>query len=144
MGCHSSVSPFQTGTPAYRASVSTVCWAVPRYSMPSKNRPSTRAVSATDSLWPIWLDAGSRTVTCAPWWYAATSNAHRVRVEVFSKISAMVRPTSRATSRPSARSALSRRVRSTSDDHSDGVKSSSRRKDRPVSDVVLVEDTGPC
>ena len=136
--------PFQTGTPAYRASVSTVSWAAPRYSIPSKNRPSTRAVSATDSLWPIWLDAGSRTVTWAPWWYAATSNAQRVRVEVFSKTSAIVRPTSRCTSRPSARSVLSVRVRSTSDHHSAGVKSSSRRNDRPVSEVVLVWDTGPC
>ena len=50
MGWNSSVSPFQTGTPAYAASVSTVSCEKPRYSMPSKVRPSTRAVSFIDSL----------------------------------------------------------------------------------------------
>ena len=60
VGCHSSVSPFQTGTPASRASVSTLLCAEPRYSIPSYIRPSTRAVSASDSLWPIWEPVGSR------------------------------------------------------------------------------------
>jgi hypothetical protein len=38
-----------------------------------------------DSLCPICDPVGSRYVTCAPWSCAATSNAVRVRVEVFSK-----------------------------------------------------------
>ena len=49
--------------------------------MASYIRPSTRAVSATDSLWPSWEPAGSRYVTCAPWSKEATSKAERVRVE---------------------------------------------------------------
>ena len=35
VGWNSSVSPFQTGTPADRARISTVSWAKPRYSIPS-------------------------------------------------------------------------------------------------------------
>ena len=35
---------------------------------------------------------------CAPWSFAATSNAVRVRVEVFSKISAMFLPARRGCS----------------------------------------------
>ena len=50
VGCHWSVSPFQTGTPAHSARVSTSAWAKPRYSMPSNIRPSTRAVSLADLL----------------------------------------------------------------------------------------------
>ena len=53
VGCHSSVSPFQTGTPAYLPRVSTLACAEPRYSIPSNIRPSTRAVSLIDSLCPI-------------------------------------------------------------------------------------------
>ncbi len=53
VGCHWSVSPFQTGTPANCASTSTVPWEKPRYSIPSNIRPSTRAVSFTVSLWPM-------------------------------------------------------------------------------------------
>ena len=60
VGCHSSVSPFHTGTPAYAARVSTLVCAEPRYSIPSYIRPSTRAVSAIDSLWPICEPLGSR------------------------------------------------------------------------------------
>ena len=45
----------------------------------------------------------------APWCAAATSNAARVRVEVFSKISAITRPASRCRSIPAARSAFSSR-----------------------------------
>ena len=60
VGCHSSVRPFHTGTPEYAASVSTLCCADPRYSMPSYIRPSTRAVSSIDSLWPICEPLGSR------------------------------------------------------------------------------------
>ena len=60
VGWNSSVSPFHTGTPAYSARISTFSWAKPRYSMPSKVRPSTRAVSFIDSLCPIWVPPGSR------------------------------------------------------------------------------------
>ena len=44
----------------YAASSSTTCWLSPRYSIPSNIRPSTRAVSFTDSWWPIWEPEGSR------------------------------------------------------------------------------------
>jgi len=50
VGCHSSVSPFHTGTEEWAAIVSTVRCRAPRYSMPSNSRESTRAVSAGDSL----------------------------------------------------------------------------------------------
>lgn len=60
VGCHSSVRPFQTGTPEKAASSSTSACLLPRYSMPSNILPSTRAVSLTDSLWPICVPAGSR------------------------------------------------------------------------------------
>lgn len=60
VGCQSSVSPLNTGTPEWAASASTAAWLSPRYSMPSNIRPSTRAVSLTDSLWPIWELTGSR------------------------------------------------------------------------------------
>ena len=64
--------------------------------MPSNIRPSTRAVSFADSLWPICEPDGSRYVVLAPWSAAATSKAQRVRVEVFSKTSAMFLPRSRS------------------------------------------------
>ena len=60
VGCHSSVNPFHTGTPEKVASVSAVVWLKPRYSMASYIRPSTRAVSAADSLWPMCEPDGSR------------------------------------------------------------------------------------
>ena len=60
VGCQSSVRPFHTGTPDSSARVVTLAWESPRYSMPSNMRPRTRAVSATDSLWPIWEPEGSR------------------------------------------------------------------------------------
>ena len=60
VGWNSSVRPFQTGTPAYLASSSTISWPNPRYSMASYIRPSTRAVSFIDSLWPIWVPLGPR------------------------------------------------------------------------------------
>jgi hypothetical protein len=50
VGCHSSVRPLYTGTPAYSASSSTSVCRFPRNSIASYIRPSTRAVSATDSL----------------------------------------------------------------------------------------------
>ena len=74
--------------------------AEPRNSIASNILPSTRAVSATDSLWPIWDPEGSRYVTWPPWSKVATSNAARVRVEVFSKISAISLPRSNGTSVP--------------------------------------------
>ena len=60
VGCHSSVSPLYTGTPAWVARASTSAWRLPRYSIASYMRPSTEAVSATDSLWPICEPDGSR------------------------------------------------------------------------------------
>ena len=51
-------------------------------------------------------------VTCAPWSNAATSNAQRVRVESFSKISAISLPTSFCSSRPSFFAAFSSAARS--------------------------------
>jgi hypothetical protein len=50
VGWKSSVSPLNTGTPAYAASSSTTFWEEPRYSIASYIRPSTRAVSFIDSL----------------------------------------------------------------------------------------------
>ncbi len=52
VGCHWSVSPFQTGTPQAAARDSTASWSKPRNSIASYIRPRTRAVSADDSLWP--------------------------------------------------------------------------------------------
>ena len=47
-------------------------------------RPSTRAVSFIDSFWQMCEPVAPMYVTCAPWSYAATSKAERVRVESFS------------------------------------------------------------
>ena len=82
-------------------------WAKPRYSIASYMRPSTRAVSFTVSLWPMCEPEGPMKVTWAPWSKAATSNAQRVRVESFSKISAISMPTSFCSSRPSRLAAFS-------------------------------------
>ena len=60
VGCHSSVSPFHTGTPENRPRISADSWANPRYSMPSNMRPSTRAVSFIDSLSPMCDPSGPR------------------------------------------------------------------------------------
>ena len=60
--------------------------------MPSNMRESTRAVSAMDSFLPICEPDGSRYTACIPRSCAATSNEQRVRVEVFSKISATLLP----------------------------------------------------
>ena len=60
VGCHSSVSPLYTGTPACAASSSTPACAFPRYSIPSYIRPSTDAVSAIDYLCPSCEPDGSR------------------------------------------------------------------------------------
>ena len=91
-----------------------MAWEAPRYSMPSKSRDSTRAVSAGDSLWPNWLELPSIWVTWAPCWCAATSKAHLVRVDVFSKIRAMFIPDRRCTSAPSRRARFSSAVSSKS------------------------------
>jgi hypothetical protein len=55
---------------------------------------------------------GPMKVTCAPWSYAATSKAHLVRVESFSKISAIALPTRACSSRPSRLAAFSSAERS--------------------------------
>ena len=105
--------------------------------MPSNIRPSTRAVSLTDSLCPICEPDGSRYVVEAPWSAAATSKAQRVRVEVFSKISAMFLPRSRCTSVPAFLAAFSSAARSTRRRNSSAVKSSSLRKWRPVRSMAM-------
>ena len=92
VGWNSSVRPFQTGTPAFSASSSTIFWLKPRYSMPSYIRPRTFAVSAMDSFFPIWLLPGSRYVTPMPRSIPATSNEQRVRVDVFSNSRTMFLP----------------------------------------------------
>src|SRR5450631_838528 len=71
-------------------------------------------------------------VTWAPWSNAATSKAHRVRVEVFSKIRAMFLPLRCCSSRPATLSAFSDADRVSSPRHSRGVKSTSLRKFRPL------------
>ena len=60
VGWSSSVNPFQTGTPAYSAKVSTISWPNPLYSIPSYILPRTLAVSAADSFLPIWLPVGPK------------------------------------------------------------------------------------
>src|SRR5262245_40670142 len=128
VGWNSLVRPFHTGTPAYWARISTVSWANPRYSIPSKVRPSTRAVSFMDSLCPICEPPGSRYVTSAPWSWAATSNAVRVRVEVFSKMRAMFFPERRRCSKPPYLAALRSSDSLSRKRSSSVVKSSSFRK----------------
>ena len=89
--------------------------------MPSYSRPSTRAVSAMDSFLPICEPAGSRYVACMPRSYAATSKLQRVRVEVFSKISAMFLPRSTSWAMPDFFFALSSAARSSSAPISSGA-----------------------
>lgn len=96
--------------------------------MPSYIRPSTRAVSLIDSLCPIWLPLGPRYVTRAPWSNAATSKEHLVRVESFSKMSAMFLPVSFCTSVPFFLSAFSCAERASREVSCAGVKSSNFRK----------------
>src|SRR3954451_23996537 len=55
---------------------------------------------------------GPMKVTCAPWSYAATSNAHLVRVESFSKIRTISLPARCCSSRPSFFAAFSSAARS--------------------------------
>jgi hypothetical protein len=93
------------------ARISTVSCATPRYSIPSKVRPKTRAGVLHRLLVPICDPEGSRYVTCAPWSCAATSKAVRVRVEVFSKISAMFLPARCCVSRSHRTSPTSGRPR---------------------------------
>ena len=59
VGWYSSVRPLNTGTIEYSASSCTMCWLLPRYSIASYMRLSTRAVSFMLSLWPICEDVGS-------------------------------------------------------------------------------------
>ena len=99
--------------------------------MPSNIWDSTRAVSAMDSFLPIWLAAGSRKVTPIPRSWAATSKLQRVRVEVFSKISAMFLPRSPSWGTPAFFFAFSSAASASSAAISSGVKSSRVRKSRP-------------
>ena len=70
----------------------------PRRDLQADEDEQDGAVSFMDSLWPIWDPPGSRYVTWAPWSCAATSNAVRVLVDVFSKINAMFFAASRVCS----------------------------------------------
>ena len=65
------------------------------------------------SLWPICEAEGSKNVVPAPWSWAATSKALRVRVLVFSKMSAMFFPVRRGTSVPDRFACLRSIARST-------------------------------
>ncbi len=78
----------------------------------------------------------------APWSAAATSNAQRVRVEVFSKISAMFRPRRYWVSAPACLAAFSSAASSTRPRNSSSVKSSSLRKWRPARAVGTVAMAG--
>ncbi len=89
-------------------------------------------MSFTASCWPICEPDGSRYVVDAPWSAAATSNAQRVRVEVFSKISAMFLPRRCCVSAPAFLAALSSAASSIRPRNSSSVKSSSLRKWRPA------------
>src|SRR4051794_10699672 len=106
--------------------------------MASYMRPSTRAVSLTVSLWPMCEPVGPMNVTCAPWSYAATSNAQRVRVESFSKISTISLPASFCSSRPSFFAAFNSAARSRKYVISSAVKSTSVRKLRPRRSMTVL------
>ena len=72
----------------------------------SNMRPSTRAVSAMVSAWPMWEPSGPSRRCVRPD-LAATSNAHSVRVDAFSKISAKFLPASPWARQPSCLARLS-------------------------------------
>src|SRR5215213_2381241 len=99
-------------------------------------RPSTRAVSFIVSFWLVWEPVAPMYVTCAPWSYAATSNAERVRVESFSNRSAIVLPMRRRSSPPSRFAALSSAASSSSCRSSSRDESASVRKCRTGSSVT--------
>ena len=103
--------------------------------MPSNIRPSTRAVSAMLSFLPICEPFGSRYTACIPKSAAATSNAHRVRVLVFSKISATFFPAHSACGTPAFFRAFNSAAKSSSSVISAGVKSSSFKKFRFFNDI---------
>ena len=137
VGCASSVSPFQTGTSEYSASSSTVFCANPLYSMPSNIDESTRAVSAMLSFLPICEPCGSRYVTPIPRSCAATSKLHRVRVLVFSKISAMFLPLQYLCGTPSFFSVFNFSARSIRYVISSPEKSSSFKKSLPFKFILF-------
>jgi hypothetical protein len=76
--------------------------------MPSNIRPSTRAVSATVSFLPSWISPLPRYSGWAPSSMQATVKAQRVRVDGFSKISAMLLPESELPRVPAFLAALRR------------------------------------
>ena len=133
-----SVSPFHTGTPDSAASSSTTDCSYPLYSMPSKMRPSTFAVSAMLSFLPIWELLLSRNVTPAPSSIAATSNEHLVLVDVFSKSRTMFFPSSELPLIPSLFLAFRSCARSSRYLISAGVKSISVRKLLPLRFTAII------
>ena len=128
VGWSTSVRPFHTGTPDSAASSSTTACSYPLYSIPSKMRPSTFAVSAMLSFFPICELLLSRNVTPAPSSIAATSNEHLVLVDVFSKSSTIFLPSSELPLIPSLFFAFRSCARSRRYLISAGVKSISVRK----------------
>jgi hypothetical protein len=89
-GWKSSVSAFTTGTPAYAAISSRSAWWNVRQAIADVIRPSTRAVSATDSPRPIWVLPVSRTSGTPPRSAMPTENETRVRVDALSNRTATV------------------------------------------------------
>ena len=127
VGCQSSVRPLKTGTPACAASSSTMAWRVAAVLDPVEH-PAQHPRGVLDRLLVPDLRAGRVEVgRRAPWSAAATSKAQRVRVEVFSKISAMFRPRAGAP-RGLPLAAFSSAASSIRPRNSAAVKSVSRRR----------------
>ena len=137
VGCHSSVKPFQTGTPAKRARVSTSLCLKPRYSIPSNMRPITLAVSSTDSFLPNWVLSVPMNSGYAPKSLQATTKEDRVRVEVFSKSRATLLPSRYLCGTPVFFSFFRWKAKSTRYMISAGVKSLQARKLRPWKTLSL-------
>ena len=138
VGCHSSVSPFQTGTPAYAASSSTTCLAVAAV-LDAVEHPA-RAPGRCPSPTPCGRSA-SRPGR-GRWWRRpgrrrrprrrSGSGWRSSRRSARCSCRAAAAPRSRRAWPPSARAASSTRWRNSS-----AVKSSSLRKWRPVRSMAM-------
>ena len=89
------------------------------------------------SLWPIWLPDGPKYVVLAPWSAAPTSNAQRVRVEVFSKIKATFLPRNCCVSLPFFLAALSSAANATKEAISLVLKSANFKKCLPYNECMM-------
>ena len=125
------MSPFQTGTPLYFASFSTVSCEKPRNSIPSNILPSTRAVSSTLSLYPSCISSLPRYSGCPPSSMQPMVKEQRVLVDGFSKISAIFLPFKLFPVMPCFFFAFSSAARSTMYIISSGVKSFNVKNERP-------------